>query len=121
MILKKLKECISGCKSNEDSIKRSLELPSAKIALERTKEPQLRNCIRSIQDAVDCGKTRTYIENGEKLHAETIKYLTDKGYNVKVSCFKENNDRLLRRERDEYFNEAYWGEDANGQYEYEEC
>lgn len=93
-------------------------LPTAKEALEGTKAPQLRNCIDEINSAVKRGRSHVYVGDGEKLHKETIEFLTKRGYDIWVTCFKEKDSSF--KERDEYFNEVYWGENATGQYSYNE-
>lgn len=94
-------------------------IPDAKIALELTKEPQLKQCIKQINDAIARGNTMTYVGDKEKLHKETIEYITGLGYDIKVLCYKERPDDIYRR-RDEYFNEVFWNEGTTGKYTYNE-
>lgn len=94
-------------------------IPDAKEAFELTKTPQLKQCIREINDAIQVGHMRTYLGNHEKLHNETVAYLTAMGYDVKVVCYKERAGNIMR-DRDEYFNEVFWGEGTTGKYTYEE-
>ena len=89
-------------------------LPTAREAWENTKEPQLKNCINQINSATKSGSTHTYIGDREKLHDETIAYLTGLGYDIKTTLYKAKPGENFLRERDEYFNEVFWHEGTTG-------
>lgn len=81
------------------------KLITAREAFESTKAPQLENAIREINEKIASGHMYTYVGDHEKLHQETIDALLEKGYDLKISHF-ENDDM--------WFNQVFWDDEASG-------
>lgn len=79
-------------------------LVSAKEAFESTKEPQLRNAIKKIDECRKIGMMSAYIDDC-KLHQETIEALLSRGYDISMKYFETMNH---------WSNVVYWDEKATG-------
>lgn len=94
-------------------MKKNYQLVTAKEAFESTKAPQLERVIREINERREEGRVWTYVNGEEELHKETIDFLLDKGYDLKISRHK---DGILEREM--WFNEVHWDSKASGRFQY---
>lgn len=91
--------------NQEDTI-----LVDAHEAFESTKQPQLRNTIKKINDNRGSGWTYTYLDTHEgKPHIETISALLEKGYDVSIS-----KSRGCLGDEPNWFNKVYWDDCASG-------
>lgn len=79
-------------------------LVSAEEAFESTKEPQLRNAIKKIDDCRKVGMMSAYLDEC-KLHQETIDALLNKGYDISMKHYETPNH---------WSNIVYWDEEASG-------
>lgn len=87
--------------------KENKQFVTAKEAFESTKEPQLKNVIRNINESRQAGRTSTYVADNEELHSETIEALLSKGYDVEITHY--NNPIGF-----EWINEVFWNKKASG-------
>ncbi len=78
---------------------------TAKEAFESTKEPQLENVIKEINESRRRGVTKVYVGKDEELHRETIEALLSKGYDIEITHY--NNAIGC-----EWFNEVFWDKKA---------
>lgn len=86
------------------------DLPTAKECYELTKDPQLKNCIKKIREAVESGKTYAYIGDNEQLHEETKEFLLSRGFDLSICSYSG----ICEDGSKDYFNKCIFDKNASG-------